>query len=48
MSAENRLRERIVRLWRSGVPLSVIARRLHIPRAIVNKAIREEDKVDPR
>ena len=40
--AENRLRERIVMLWHSRVPSSVIARRLGVPRAIVNLVIRDE------
>ncbi len=40
--AENRLRERIVMLWQSRVPSSVIARRLGVPRAIVNLVIRDE------
>ena len=40
--AENRLRERILMLWQSRVPSSVIARRLGVPRAIVNLVIRDE------
>jgi hypothetical protein len=42
--AENRLRERIVMLWQSRVPSSNIARRLGVPRAIVNYVIRDELK----
>jgi hypothetical protein len=40
--AENRLRERILTLWQSRVPSSVIARRLGVPRSIVNLVIRDE------
>ena len=40
--AENRLRERILMLWQSRVPSSNIARRLGVPRAIVNYVIRDE------
>ena len=40
--AENRLRERIVMLWQSRVPSSHIARRLHIPRNLVNYILKSE------
>lgn len=39
---ENRLREYILMLHRSGVPSSHIARRLHIPRNLVNYIIKSE------
>ena len=39
---ENRLREYILRLHNSGVPSSHIARRLHIPRNLVNYILKSE------
>ena len=39
---ENQLKERVIVLHNSGVPSSHIARRLHIPRNLVNYIIKSE------
>jgi transposase-like protein len=41
---ENQLKERVIVLYNSGVPSSHIARRLHIPRNLVNYIIKSEPR----
>jgi transposase-like protein len=43
-TAENQLKERVIVLYNSGVPSSHIARRLHIPRNLVNYIIKSEPR----